>query len=183
MQKKTELRKFAKDLRQKLDMKEISEKILQIFISTDLYKKAKNIAIYYPYLNEPDLLLFFEFTHEKNFFLPKITQTGSLSFHKYNKTDVLIKNKFGIYEPTSAPTPPEMIDIIIIPALMADKSGYRLGYGKGYYDKFFAENNINATKIIFLPEELLTENLPHDDWDIPANLVITQKNSYPICKI
>ena len=183
MQSKTELRKVAKDLRKTLNIKEISEKILQIFINSDEYKTAKNIALYYPYANELDLTLLFKCTTEKNFFLPKITQTGSLSFHKYKNGDTLTENKFGILEPQNEAINANIIDLIIIPALMADKIGYRLGYGKGYYDKFFAENNLSATKIICVPEELLTQTLPHDAWDIPSNIIITQKTLYHICQI
>ena len=177
MQDKTNLRKLAKDIRKTLDMGKISNEILQVFLCSDLYLKATNIAFYYPFGNELDLRdLLADDT--KNYYLPKIEQDGNLTFHHYKKGDVLEQNKYGILEPISQTINPQILDIIIIPALMCDKNGYRLGYGGGYYDKFFANNTFRGTKAVFVPNELLIEKLCNDGWDVPANVVLTQENSY-----
>ena len=93
----------------------------------------------------------------KNYYLPKISQDGSLTFHPYNQGDNLEQNKYGIFEPISESINPQLLDTIIIPALMCDLAGYRLGYGKGYYDIFFKNSSFKGNKLIFIPEELLVK--------------------------
>ena len=177
MQNKNELRKFAKELRQNLDREKISARILQIFLETDFYKKATNIAIYYPFQDEFDFTQLLN-NNEKNWFLPKITNDNNLSFHKYSSKDILTPNKYGILEPQTQIADPQKLDLIIMPALVTDKRGYRIGYGKGYYDNFLTQNSINCTKLIFIAEELVVEKIENDFWDIRANAIITQKNLY-----
>ena len=48
---------------------------------------------------------------------------------------------------------------------MANSENYRLGYGKGYYDKFFAQNNINALTLIVVARELISDEFRHDKFD------------------
>ncbi len=179
MQNKENLRKLAKDLRKNLDIRDVGEKILQVFINTNIYKNSENIGIYYPYGSEPNFEEIF-LVNNKNFFLPKITANSSLTFHKYKHHDELTKNKYGILESSGEIISPTNLDLIVLPALMADRNGYRLGYGKGYYDRFFSTNIFLGTKIIFIPEKLFIEKLPYDEWDIPSDIIITEKQIYKI---
>ena len=174
MKSKNDLRKFAKDLRKTLDIRKISADILRIFLSSNLYTQANNIGIYYPFGDELDLRSLF-LDNTKNYYLPKISQDGSLTFHPYRQGDNLEQNKYGIFEPISESINPQLLDTIIVPALICDLAGYRLGYGKGYYDIFFKNSSFKGNKLIFIPEELLVEKLCTDTWDIPANALITQK--------
>jgi 5-formyltetrahydrofolate cyclo-ligase len=61
---------------------------------------------------------------------------------------------------------------------MADKNGHRLGYGAGFYDRFIPGLNENCLKIVPVPDKLFVDSLPYDHWDIPVNIVITEKNIY-----
>ena len=78
MKTKNELRVIAKNIRNQLNMKNISEKILNNFLASSYYKVAKNIALYYPIGTELDLTPLFS-DKSKNFSLPKISDetTGS----------------------------------------------------------------------------------------------------------
>ena len=51
-------------------------------------------------------------------------------------------SNFGIKEPCSEPVAPDILDLIIVPALMVDKNGYRLGYGGGFYDRFLKKCHV-----------------------------------------
>ena len=177
MQTKAELRFLAKNLRKELDIKDISKRIISILNSLSLYKNAKNIAAYYPIGTEIDLSEIFE-NKNKKFYLPKIFPVeNKMNFYAYVKGDKLKNNKYNIPEPSESVFSPKKLDIIIIPALMCDKLGYRLGYGKGYYDRFLAENTICAKKVILIPRELMCENLPKEKFDVPADVIVTQEGA------
>lgn len=170
---KEQLRKSAKEIRKTLDINEISSTILQVFQSLDSYKNAKNIAIYYPIGSELNLMDLCQ-DRTKSFYLPKSLESGKLSFHLYDEKQELIKDSCGIFSPNTPEIESSLLDIIIIPALMADKSGLRLGYGKGFYDKFLSSCNLNAQKVVFVPDELFVETLPAEEWDVKVDMIITQ---------
>ncbi|EKE08050.1 MAG: hypothetical protein ACD_17C00374G0003 [uncultured bacterium] len=63
--------------------------------------------------------------------------------------------------------PLEKIDWILVPALGFDREGYRIGYGKGYYDRFLANTDTPTIGVGFL-EQLSQEPIPKEPWDIPV---------------
>ncbi len=76
------------------------------------------------------------------------------------------KNEYNIPEPiTGLNVPTEMIDVVFVPLLAYDKQGNRVGYGKGFYDKFLSECNPNVIKIglsFFEPEEKIEDLFEND---------------------
>lgn len=62
--------------------------------------------------------------------------------------------------------PLSKIDAILVPALVFDAQGFRIGYGKGFYDQFLARVGSIATIGIGFKEQLILEPLPKDPWDI-----------------
>ena len=66
----------------------------------------------------------------------------------------------------------DILDIILTPALCVDKNLYRLGYGAGYYDRFFKNEKIRALKIIPISENFLCEKIPADEYDIPCDMAV-----------
>ena len=63
--------------------------------------------------------------------------------------------------------PLEKIDWILVPALGFDREGYRIGYGKGYYDRFLANTDTPTIGVGFL-EQLSQEPIPKEPWDLPV---------------
>ena len=173
MKSKQELRKFAKNVRKTLNINVLSEQILQVFLSSEIYKKAENIAAYYPCNNELNIIKLFQ-DKNKQFYLPKMGDDDEITFHSYKENDTLIKNSFNIFEPVTEAVNSDIIDLMILPALMCDKNGFRLGYGKGCYDKFFNKNNFTGLKVVFIPDELFINSLPNDKYDVPADFIVTQ---------
>lgn len=168
MQKKTELRKTAKELRKNLDIKAISHKICEKIRALEEFKNAQNVMIFYPLKDEIDLL---ELLYEgKNFFLPRMTGLN-LNVCPYKKGDKLEVKQFGVKEPKTHPVAPKLIDLIIVPALMIDSKNYRLGYGKGFYDRLITKTN--AKTVVGLPKELFIEELPTEAHDKAVDIVIT----------
>lgn len=96
-----------------------------------------------------------------------------LSHHEWHENTALSVNRWGISEPVGGPTVPlSEIDMVIVPALAADIDGYRVGYGKGYYDAFLGE--VSATSVGLVPEEWCVHRVPHESHDVPLDIVITE---------
>jgi 5-formyltetrahydrofolate cyclo-ligase len=89
------------------------------------------------------------------------------------------RNHFNVYEPEKGEVITAAdIDLVIVPLLTFDKHGYRVGYGKGYYDKFLAgcrEDCIKAGFSYFEPVEAIDDC---HDFDVPLDLCITPQAVY-----
>ncbi len=169
MDMKTDLRIKAKALRKTLDMAEISLKLCTLVRNCDAYKSSKNVMLFYPMKDEVDLTGLLD--DNKNFYLPRVNGEN-LEVCSFKKGDELKKSVLKIYEPLGKASPSEIIDLVIVPALTVDKSGYRLGYGGGYYDRFLGQNTKTKT-LCAIPKELVVESLPHNDFDIKIDYIIT----------
>lgn len=89
------------------------------------------------------------------------------------------RNAFGIAEPAAGQqVQPEDIDLLIVPLLAFDKRGYRVGYGKGYYDRFLVNCRKDAFKVGFSFFEAADEIEDVNPFDIRINCCITPENMY-----
>ena len=163
------LRKWAKEKRKKLDIKSISQILVKKLQDSYEYKSAENIMIFYPKENEVDLLSLLE-DKSKNFYLPKISGDNLLCC-PFNKEDELCESCFKTKEPTTEPVEKSILDLVIVPALAVDKNNYRLGYGGGFYDRFLEE--VNITKLVCIPKELIIETVYPEEHDIKIDKIIT----------
>ena len=82
---------------------------------------------------------------------------------------------FGIYEPrhkADGAVDPATLDLLVIPALAYDQAGYRLGRGKGYYDRYLSRcPHASRIGVTFALRPIAC--LPHDPWDLPVEAVLT----------
>jgi 5-formyltetrahydrofolate cyclo-ligase len=97
-----------------------------------------------------------------------------MEFYRIQSTDDLSVGSYGILEPDGSS---EMysggaLSLCVVPALSYDFSGYRLGFGKGYYDRFLAD--FDGEKVGLCYESCLIRSLPHDDFDICADWLVTE---------
>lgn len=168
MNSKTALRDKAKNIRKQLDLIEISNKLVKEIQATEYYAKAKNVLLFYPMKFEVNLLKLLD--DDKKFYLPKM-HGNDLFICPFAKGDELISSDFNVQEPCSNPVNPEILDLIIVPALMVDKKNYRLGYGGGFYDRFLSRWN-NITTVSAIARELVVEELPHEEFDMPVDYII-----------
>jgi 5-formyltetrahydrofolate cyclo-ligase len=170
------LRANAKNLRNTLNMPEISIEVCQKIIDWEIFQKSQTILAYYPHKNEIDLRVLFEIKNKK-FALPRVDDDFlNMTIHNYSSGHVLYPSKYGVLEPSKNDALTELsdIDLVLIPALMVDKKGHRLGYGAGFYDRFLGKLSPNCIKAVSVLDDLFVENLPSDKWDIPVDYVITQ---------
>lgn len=173
---KNKLRQFAKEYRKTLDTKALGEKIYNKLLELSEYKAAKNVCCYYSFGEEVSTIKLFE-DKRKNWFLPKI-EGDNLLICPYDKNN-LQYNKYKILEAQTLPTLSNL-DMIIIPALAADKKGYRIGYGKGYYDRLLKQINYPILKVILTYSDLLLATIYPDTFDEKCDIIITDKEIYKI---
>jgi 5-formyltetrahydrofolate cyclo-ligase len=103
---------------------------------------AKTIAVYWPIHDEPNLLLLWSSLREKGFqlALPRVLAKGeALEFSIWYANSVLVMNQWGIAELDSPAIALQDIDLMIMPCVGYWASGYRLGYGGGFYDRTLAQ--------------------------------------------
>jgi len=187
---KQALRKKILSERQSLSLdiqQQDSQQICQHILNLKIVQQAHTIALYLGYKGEVDthfLIKELQRSH-KITLLPVLKEDKSLQFFPYQSGDLLTPNKFGILEPApKSEIQPQNIDIILMPLVAFDIKGNRVGSGAGYYDRtleFLREKNRAAPYLIGLAYEL--QKIPQieaDPWDIPLNLIVTEKKVYEI---
>lgn len=113
----------------------------------------------------------------KSVFCPRcVKDTNIMHFYRINSFDDLEKGSFGILEPRESclrVTDFPETALCIVPGLSYDILGYRLGFGKGFYDRFLAD--FKGVKIGLCFENCITDKLPSDEFDIRADIVVTEE--------
>lgn len=106
-------------------------------------------------------------------FDPPTTPASFLQQVRFTGEAHLRQTRWGLYEPISGETvPPEALDLVIAPALGADRHGYRLGYGQGHYDRFLQGLSVPVACPVYAA--CLVAALPHEAHDHPVTLVVTE---------
>lgn len=104
---------------------------------------------------------------------------NSMEAQAVEKDGLFIKNKFNILEPLDGEViPPHLIDVAFVPLIAFDINGYRVGYGKGFYDKYLLRCRTDCVKLGFSFFEALSRISDITDFDVPLNLCITPSRIY-----
>ena len=168
---KSELRKIYLEKRKSLSRNEVmllSINIFENFASTFLPKEGQNVHLFlsiekFNEVNTSFLINYF-FKKNINIFVPRINGEVLENIQITSETE-FVENKWNIMEPIGSASENIKFDFVIVPLLYCDKFGNRVGYGKGFYDRFFAEINPNALKIgvnFFSPNEKIDDVSPLD---------------------
>lgn len=182
---KKELRLNFTNLRNRLSAEEIFSS------SSSILKLLENVPIwdhnyYHVFLpikekKEIDTYPLIELLQEKNkkVIVPKIAGVSDLEHYELQQHTRLVPNKWGIPEPTSGNRiEEELIDVVFVPLLAFDYQGHRVGYGKGYYDRFLQRCRADVMKIglsIFGPVEIISDI---EETDIALDYCITPAEIY-----
>jgi 5-formyltetrahydrofolate cyclo-ligase len=86
---------------------------------------------------------------------------------------------YGIQEPIRelvCDVWPEDIDLVIVPGVAFDERGYRIGYGAGYYDRFFRMTRKDCKKIGIAFEMQIVKQIPYEEHDVKLDMIITEKH-------
>ena len=183
MQQKNLLRKKYFNLRKKkyYDIKKIFFLPLLRLIRFKFKKNFIKIALYYPSNFELNVLKILEYNNTlvNNILLPVTEKNNLMNFFPWKKNDVLFVNNFGILEP--AKTKAEIPDVILVPILAYDKNKFRLGYGKGFYDRYLNKYLKKYKKILTVGVAFSFQKhhkLPINQNDVKLDYIITEKGIY-----
>ena len=161
--------------RNRLDAQEIamhSKRIQEFVLKSNEFRSAKIIGAYYAFGSEvkTDLVIEKTMASRKKIALPKV-EGEYLSFYELSSVKNLVKGRFGILEPLPY-RPVDGVDLLIVPGIAFDSKGHRLGYGKGYYDKFLAGKNLFSLGLAYSFQ--LVESLASGEYDKRMNAVATE---------
>jgi len=148
------------------------------------WSNVHTVASYYPLekQNEPNTLLFTKYLKAV---IPGITivypivDPTSLTMEFFAETETLLKNSYGIMEPLpNRFIASEQIDAILVPLIAVDQSGHRIGFGKGFYDKYFVKFPSHRPRIGISYFEPIANIQDTHEFDVPLTHCITPWNSY-----
>lgn len=175
---KQDLRQTFKTQRLSMPPKDVNEKSSRICETLIRNYHEGPIVGYMPIQNEPDLSQFYAFCHHQKIplYLPKynaITQQYQLA--RYDHSTDLKKGHLGILEPQTDLVSVDQLPAStwLIPGLAFDHTGFRLGFGKGYYDQLL--DSTPGTKIGIAYDWQIVPKLPVDQWDIPCDRLVTSE--------
>ncbi len=173
---KSIIRKKVLEKRKLIKNKQIlDEKIKNNLLSEEIIRKRKNILVYVSLKDEVDTISLIKelFKLEKNVYVPKVIGS-KIVFYKINSLNELKIGSFNILEPTGNLAFDNSSDsCIIVPGLLFDNFNNRLGYGKGYYDRFLS--NLDIYKIGICYQEFKVAKLKTLKHDVKMDKVITER--------
>jgi 5-formyltetrahydrofolate cyclo-ligase len=150
-------------------------------IKSKFKKKKIKLALYYPSTFEINVLRLLDHNYISNhdLLLPVIKENNSMNFFSWKKNEALKVNKYGMLEPFKLKR--NVPNVMLIPLLAFDKDKYRLGYGKGFYDRYLNKylktfKNILTVGVAFSFQKY--HKLPINNMDVKLNYILTEKGLY-----
>ncbi|MDW8033020.1 MAG: 5-formyltetrahydrofolate cyclo-ligase [Aquificaceae bacterium] len=178
---KRELRRYFLKRREGLpeeERKRLSARIVERVLSLPQIGEAGSVLLFCPHRGEPDISSLFSWTLKegKELLLPKVEGDG-LRLIRVRGQGELSPGAYCILEPTGGEeVEPEGVDFSLVPGVLFDAEGYRIGYGKGYYDRLL--KRLGGLKVGVCYQFQLVEEVPKDSWDVPVDLVVTEEKTY-----
>lgn len=144
-------------------------------LNIDEYINSKSIYIYMDINNEVNTkqIILNALDNNKKVAIPKISN-NIMNFYYIQNINQVKKGYFNILEPTTNDIALDDNSLIILPGIVFSKSKNRIGYGKGFYDKYLSVNNKNI-KIALCYDFQIIDSIPHTKNDIPLDIIITEK--------
>ncbi|MDE6411793.1 MAG: 5-formyltetrahydrofolate cyclo-ligase [Clostridia bacterium] len=166
-EEKSPLRVKFKELRAKLKSPDKDKAILRNFLMSPFFERT-SFFVYHSIDSEADTLKIIKMLLDagKEVLLPRIHKGKMLAVPYSGDTELV----FGIPQPKSGLDCPA--EVILTPLLAFDKDGFRLGYGGGYYDKYFAEHKGLRVGLAYGGQAV--DSLPRDKFDLPLHAVVTE---------
>ena len=157
----------------------LDDRITQKLLATSEYAEATTVLTYVSVSSEVSTRMFIEraLRDGKTVAVPRCLPGHCLEFVAITSVEQLVAAPFNLLEP--AKELPALTEdqknnsICIVPALLVDTKGYRLGYGAGFYDRFLS--TYPGKKICLAYQHNLSKTmLPHTEFDVPVDMVITE---------
>ena len=162
--------------RNRLSKAQISQKsklIKEKLFNSQEYKKAKTILFYVSFGSEVNTInMIQDSLKEKEICVPLVKKDKIIPSVIKDIKELNKKNQYGILEPSKIKEiKKEDIDLVIVPGVAFDRRNHRIGYGKGYYDKFLKGFRGKTMGLAFSLQIL--EIIPTNEWDVKLDEVIS----------
>jgi len=178
---KSSIRNEYKEKRKKIPPEEkevLDRNICKRFLSLSSYRYADTILLFSPLKYEIDTsyIAVDAWSKGKKVAYPKCIENNEMVFRYVSSFDELETGSYNIKEPKS--DLPLYVGgqgntVCVLPAIVFDKKGYRLGYGKGYYDRFLS--GFKGIKAGLIYSDFIVDRLPHGRYDFASDIVVTEK--------
>jgi len=182
MSKQIQRQKMIRSLKELTPEKKmhIEKRIINNLLQSEIWKRVTVVAITLSTSFEWDThsIIRHAWKEGKTVLVPRCNITNKeLIFYKIQSFDQLVVGYANLLEPDPQLTKrvqKKEIDLIIVPGIVFDQKGYRIGFGGGYYDRFL-ENFHNETISLVGTMQIINE-VPKNTFDIPVNYLITEMN-------
>ena len=181
---KDKIRQEILKKRNNLSTEEVEKKSDLIIQNLEKFiKNAENIMIFMDMKNEVRITKLMKLYPEKSFFIPKITDSKNreMKINRYNENE-LVLHKFGYYESSSSDFYNEnILDIVIVPAVVFDLEKNRIGFGGGYYDTFLKKIRGGNKKVLFIGicyDFQIIEKVPAEEHDVVLDFVVSESRIF-----
>lgn len=188
MNEKTKLRQRYKQIRASMTNEDVASKsnaMCDIFLSSEMYTNAGCIMLYMPLGKEADTSSIINRAYvdgKKVIFPATDSDTGIITPIYADRDAKFSKGAFSVMEPDCIEIAEVGdIDLILVPGIAFDRSGHRIGFGKGCYDRLLS--GYNGIKIGFCYSEQICENIPFDEFDVCMDYLITEDEIIKCSKI
>ncbi len=180
---KSEIRNQNKIRRSAMKTEEVMQKSREaanIFLASDYYKNSKQLMLYMPLGNETDTSAIIKaaFCDGKTVVFPVTDEkSGEITpFYAFFDT-TFSKGAFSVSEPVGTQIADmSKTDVVLVPGIAFDKTGNRVGFGKGCYDRLLKDSS--ATLIGFCYGFQVCEHIPSEAHDIKMDALVTEKGLF-----
>ena len=183
---KNELRAKYRAEREKLLPEEKTrreDKIASVLTSTIVYKSCTQILLYASTSDEISTWAIAEkaLADGKKLLYPRCESDHVMNYYYVSSIAELKEGMLGILEPTpDRAYVPNNSDVCIVPGLAYDKFGYRLGYGRGFYDRFLSE--FGGVTVGLCYSDFIENHVPKGKYDVKVDVLLTEKGIFPLQK-
>jgi len=147
-------------------------------LSLEAYGKAGGLLLYASFGGEPSTFAIIRraLADGKRVALPRCRDdSGSMDFFEITSVDGLLPGKYGIPEPPAGAVLADTsrFALCVVPSLAVDEEGYRIGYGRGYYDRFLA--GYGGVKAGLCYSFMVHKSLPRESFDVRLDFIVTDR--------
>lgn len=157
------------------ELKERNHRIAAKAVAYIKQSGVKTVHIFLPILAKKEVdtwLIIQALDKEVQFVVPRMRSGGELDHYLLDEQCLVKVNNWGVPEPVQGNLADIVgLDMILVPLIVADKQGHRIGYGKGFYDRFLEKTKVPAIGLSLLP---LLDNIEQvESHDTPLDSVLT----------
>ena len=160
------------------------QRMLKFLKNWDVFIQAETIHLFMSKIDEPNTgpIILYAWESGKTIVVPYVLPNTFNLFHsQLNSFDDLSPGALGVLEPSPGKRiriTPESINLVIIPGVAFDLQGGRIGYGKGYYDRFLEQTKAFRLALAF--DFQIIDKVPTEKHDVPMNGILSESGIFEV---